>query len=110
MNAAGPNGAVEARRQFLVQLGLGAAWPICVLLAALMILPALAVLLICCVVAFARARLAADVLRAVEREALIVAVAAATLGDGGELTDADRARLLLASIQISDAVREFGHG
>ena len=52
---------------------------------------------------------AADVLRAVEREALIAAIAAATLGNGGELTDADRARLLLASERISAAVRESGH-
>lgn len=52
---------------------------------------------------------AADVLRAIEQEALIAAVAAATLGNGCELTDADRARLLLASERIATAVRESRH-
>jgi hypothetical protein len=52
---------------------------------------------------------AADVLRAIEQEALITAVAAATLGNGCQLTDADRARLLLACERIATAVRESGH-
>jgi len=52
---------------------------------------------------------AADVLRAVEYEALIVAVAASTLGNGLELTNADRARLLLASTRLSAAVQESHH-
>ena len=52
---------------------------------------------------------AADVLRAVEYEVLIAAVAAATLSNGGDLTDSDRARLLLASERITAAVRESGH-
>lgn len=52
---------------------------------------------------------AADVLRAVDREALIVAVAASILGNGGELTDADRARLLLAAARITAAVQESRH-
>lgn len=52
---------------------------------------------------------AADVLRALEREALITAVAASTLGNGGELSHTDRARLLLASTRISAAVSESGH-
>jgi hypothetical protein len=50
-----------------------------------------------------------DVLRAVEREALIVAIAAATLGSGGALTDIDRARLVIASQRLSAAVMESGH-
>jgi hypothetical protein len=52
---------------------------------------------------------AADVLRAVEREALIVAVAAANLGKGIELTAEDRKRLLLASSRLTAAVRESRH-
>ena len=52
---------------------------------------------------------AADVLRALEREALIAAVAASNLANGIELTDADRARLLVASERISAAVTESGH-
>ena len=52
---------------------------------------------------------AADVLRAVEREALIVAVAASRLGNGGELTEEDRKRLLLASSRLTAAVQETGH-
>ena len=53
---------------------------------------------------------AADVLRAVEWEALIVAVAASYLGNGGTLTEEDRKRLLLAASRISAAVRESRHG
>ena len=52
---------------------------------------------------------AADVLRAVEREALIAAVAACTLGNGGELSADDRERLLLASSRITAAVKESGY-
>jgi hypothetical protein len=52
---------------------------------------------------------AADVLRAVEREALIVTVAASNLGNGGELTDDDRKRLLLAASRLTAAVQESGH-
>ena len=52
---------------------------------------------------------AADVLRAVEHEALIAAVAASTLGNGGELSADDRARLLLASSRITAAVKESRH-
>lgn len=53
---------------------------------------------------------ATDVLRAIEHEALIVAVAASRLGNGGTLTDDDRGRLLIASERITAAVRESGHG
>jgi hypothetical protein len=52
---------------------------------------------------------AADVLRAVEREALIAAVAASTLANGVELSDDDRKRLLLASSRLTAAVRESRH-
>ena len=52
---------------------------------------------------------AADVLRAVAHEALIVAVAASRLGNGGELTEEDRERLLLASSRLTAAVQESGH-
>jgi hypothetical protein len=52
---------------------------------------------------------AADVLRASEHEALIVAVAASNLGNGLELTEEDRARLLLASSRLSAAVKESGY-
>jgi hypothetical protein len=52
---------------------------------------------------------AADVLRAVESETLIAAVAASTLGNGGSLSDEDRARLLLASSRLTAAVRESRH-
>jgi hypothetical protein len=47
---------------------------------------------------------AMDVLRAVEAEALIVAVAGSSLGNGGALDDEDRARLLLASTRITNAL------
>ena len=53
---------------------------------------------------------ATDVFRAVEHEVLIAAAAASYLGNGGTLTDADRARLLLASSRLAAAVKEFGHG
>jgi hypothetical protein len=52
---------------------------------------------------------AADVLRAIERESLIVATAASSLGNGGALTDEDRARLLLAAQRITAAVQETRH-
>ena len=53
---------------------------------------------------------AADVLRAVEYEALIVRMAALVLGNGGTLTDVDRARLLLAGERITQAVVESRYG
>lgn len=53
---------------------------------------------------------AADVLRAVEQEALITATAASFLGNGGTLTVEDRERLLLAAQRIALAVRESRHG
>jgi hypothetical protein len=53
---------------------------------------------------------AADVLRALTSEALIVAVAGSYLGNGGTLSDDDRARLLLAAERITTAVRESNHG
>lgn len=53
---------------------------------------------------------AADVLRALDREVLIVATAASYLANGGVLTDEDRARLLLAAQRISQAVWESRHG
>ena len=43
-------------------------------------------------------------LRAVESEALLAAVAASTLSNGGTLSDEDRDRLLLASRRITDAL------
>jgi hypothetical protein len=52
---------------------------------------------------------AADVLRAVEWETLIAAVAASYLGNGGHLTDCDRKRLFLAASRLTAAVRESGH-
>ena len=52
---------------------------------------------------------ATDVLRAIEREALIVAMAASRLGNGGTLTDEDRGRLLIASGRITAAVQESRH-
>ncbi len=52
---------------------------------------------------------ASDVLRAVEREALVAAVAASSLGQGGVLSDDDRKRLLLASARITAAVKESRH-
>lgn len=55
---------------------------------------------------------AADILRAVAFEALVVGCAASTLGTGGVLTDDDRARLLLAARRIQAAVDAGGlnHG
>jgi hypothetical protein len=47
---------------------------------------------------------AMDVLRCVAFEALIVAIAAANLANGSTLTDADRARLLLAAKRLQSAV------
>ena len=52
---------------------------------------------------------ASDVLRAVAREALIVAVAASRVGNGGKLFEEDRKRLLLASSRLTAAVQESGH-
>jgi hypothetical protein len=52
---------------------------------------------------------AADVLRAVEHEALLTAVAAGTLSNGIQLTAEDRKRLVLASTRISAAVKESGY-
>ena len=52
---------------------------------------------------------AADVLRAVAREVLIVAVAASRIGNGGELAEDDRERLLLASSRLTAAVQESGY-
>jgi hypothetical protein len=52
---------------------------------------------------------AADVLRAVEREVLIAATAAAYLGNGKSLNEADRARLLLAASRLSQAIVESRH-
>ena len=53
---------------------------------------------------------AADVLRAVGREVLLVAVSASRLGNGGALTDEDRARLLLAAARIGAAVERAAMG
>jgi hypothetical protein len=53
---------------------------------------------------------AADVLRAVEWEVLIVAVAASYLGNRGALTEDDRKRLLLAASRIGAAVQELRYG
>jgi hypothetical protein len=52
---------------------------------------------------------AADVVRAVESEALIVAVAATILANGIALTDEDRKRLLLSSFRLTAAVKESRH-
>ena len=52
---------------------------------------------------------AADVLRALEYEALVAAAAASRLGNGGTLTDVDRNRVLLAAERITRAVRESRH-
>lgn len=52
---------------------------------------------------------AADILRAVEHEALIVAMVALTLGTGAALSDVDRARLVLASQRLTAAVQESGY-
>ncbi len=52
---------------------------------------------------------ATDVLRCVGFEALVVAVAAARLANGGALDDSDRARLLVAASRIHAAVKESGH-
>jgi len=53
---------------------------------------------------------ATDVLHAIEHEALVVAVAASRLGNGGTLTDEDRGRLLMALGRITAAVQESRHG
>jgi hypothetical protein len=52
---------------------------------------------------------AADVLRAIDFEALIVVVAASSLAKGAPLSDVDRERLSLAAARIAAAVRESGH-
>jgi len=54
VNTAAPDPAVEARREFLVRLGPGAGWFLCVLVA-LVIPPIAVVVLIGCAVGFARA-------------------------------------------------------
>lgn len=54
-----------------------------------------------------RAFPAADVLRCIQREAMIVAVAAGRLGNGHALNDEDRARLLLAASTIQEAMSDF---
>lgn len=56
-----------------------------------------------------RAFPAADVLRAVGFEALIVAVAAENLAHEKPLTKADRERLMTAAERITAAVRESGY-
>lgn len=53
---------------------------------------------------------AADVLRAVEHESMVVAFAAASLAEGTPLLEADRERLWVAHARISAAVVESGHG
>lgn len=50
---------------------------------------------------------AADVLRAVGFEALVVAMAAADLAAGKTLTDEDRARLRIAQERLQEAARAF---
>jgi len=52
---------------------------------------------------------AADILRCVEQEILIGAVATLTLANGGVLSDGDRARLLVASERLTAAVMEAGY-
>jgi hypothetical protein len=56
-----------------------------------------------------RAFPAADVLRAVDHEALIAAVGAANLANGMPLSRVDHERLMLAAERIAAAVRESGH-
>lgn len=53
---------------------------------------------------------AADVLRALGFETLLVSIAAAHLSRGEPLTERDRARLLVAHARITAAVEESGHG
>lgn len=53
---------------------------------------------------------AADVLRCIALEVLIVAVAAYRLGNGQALDGADRARLLVAASRLQAAVTESGYG
>jgi hypothetical protein len=52
---------------------------------------------------------AADVLRCVAFEALVVAIAAGRLGNGHALTDEDKERLLVAASRLQAAVTESGH-
>ena len=52
---------------------------------------------------------AADVLRAISFEALLVAIAAAHLSKGEPLSEVDRARLMVAHTRIRTAVEETGH-
>jgi hypothetical protein len=52
---------------------------------------------------------AADVLRCIAFEALVVAIAASRLGAGNLIDAKDRARLLLAASRIQAAVKESGH-
>jgi hypothetical protein len=57
-----------------------------------------------------RAFPAADVLRAIGLEALIVAVAAENLAHGKPLTKTDHERLMTAAERVTAAVRESGYG
>jgi hypothetical protein len=52
---------------------------------------------------------AADVLRAIAFEALLVATAASNLANGIELSEEDHKRLMVASGRIAAAVEESGH-
>lgn len=52
---------------------------------------------------------AADVLRCIGFEALVVAIAASRLGNGYVLSDDDHKRLLCAASRIQAAVQESGH-
>lgn len=52
---------------------------------------------------------AADVLRAIEFEALLIATAASNLARGIELSEGDRERLMLSAGRIGAAVEESGH-
>jgi hypothetical protein len=52
---------------------------------------------------------AADVLRCVAFEALVVATAASRLGAGNLIDAKDRARLLLAASRLQAAAKESGH-
>jgi hypothetical protein len=52
---------------------------------------------------------AADVLRAIGFEALLVAIAASNLVNGIKLSEADLARLSVAAARITAAVEESGH-
>ena len=53
---------------------------------------------------------AADVLRAISLEALIVVLAASDIASGKLLSNSDLERLKVASARISEAMEESGHG